>query len=370
MRTRLAVVPNGPKRVGLIVLCAAVAVAGVVLVTGRGQPGFILTLRNVPSGGEIYVDGRPRGYTREEGTITVAFLSPGQHEVIVLSQCLEVSVPDVSGKDGEVVSREVDLTTVAAPLPKRITHGTKDPSPMVLVPAGQFIMGSEDTVNNTLLVNNPLRIEHLDDYFIDEYEVTNEQYKKFCDETRRQAPRPAWNPQYFTDYPKAPVVGVSWEDAVAYAKWAGKILPSDAQWEKAASWNPAAKDADPKWKRRYPWGNEADASRANIGQKNPRPVEIDKSAGDISAYEVQAMAGNVAEWVDAGNSSGGGSSLGADERMYKGVSYVAPDIRDAMTTRSNKASATLSREELAESRVGFRCAVWARDHKSQQARCP
>src|SRR6185503_14301312 len=79
----------------------------------------------------------------------------------------------------------------------------------------------------------------LQSYYIDKYEITNEQYLKFCEDTRRTPPtNPGWDENYIANNRNSPVVGVSWNDAAAYAQWAKKRLPTEAEWEKAASWGP------------------------------------------------------------------------------------------------------------------------------------
>jgi sulfatase modifying factor 1 len=118
----------------------------------------------------------------------------------------------------------------------------KDGAPMVLIPAGEFLMGSYEGYDN----EKPVHTVNLNDYYMDKYEVTNAQYKKFMDSTTHNAP-------YWWDDPKynasnQPVIGVTWEDATVYAMWAGKRLPTEAEWEKAAR-------GKLEWKL-YVWGND------------------------------------------------------------------------------------------------------------------
>jgi len=155
----------------------------------------------------------------------------------------------------------------------------KDGATMVYVPAGDFLMGS-DLSQHTVYLNS---------YWIYQTEVTVAQYRKFCQVTDRQMPaEPSWKWQ--DDHP---IENVSWEDAAAYAQWAGATLPTEAQWEKAARGTDG---------RVYPWGNDWD------GAKCVNSTRIPKSVGSCpvgaSPYGALDMAGNVwewcADWYDAG----------------------------------------------------------------------
>src|SRR5210317_1235522 len=105
----------------------------------------------------------------------------------------------------------------------------KDGKKMVLIPAGEFIMGSEEFEPEM-----PMRKVFLPNFYMDAYPVTNADYKRYMDDTRASAPR-FWNgrevPEDFEDHP---VHRVTWYEACAYAEWAGKRLPTEAEWEKAA----------------------------------------------------------------------------------------------------------------------------------------
>lgn len=136
-----------------------------------------------------------------------------------------------------------------------LTAGEEKYSGMVLVPAGEFTMGDSTRYNWTFMLayniyDGPEHVVYLDAYYIDKYEVTNEQYQKFVSETGHCQPR-CWNDVRF-NRPNQPVVGVTWEDATAYAQWAGKRLPTEAEWEKAA------RGTD---KRLWPWGNKFDKTK-------------------------------------------------------------------------------------------------------------
>jgi len=158
----------------------------------------------------------------------------------------------------------------------------KDGAEMVYIPAGEFIMGSNDRADE----EEPQRSVYLDGYWMYRHPVTVAQYRKFCSETRRKMPDPpSWG--WKDDHP---IVNVTWHDAKAYADWAGVQLPTEAQWEKAA------RGTD---RRAYPWGNEFDASKAVCGvrrrsEKSTAPVGSIPSGA--SPYGCLDMAGNVWEW--------------------------------------------------------------------------
>ncbi len=176
---------------------------------------------------------------------------------------------------------------VRAGVTRRVSQ--PDGKEMLLVPAGEFTMGS-----NAYEVEKPIHTVYLDTFYLDRYPVTNAEYKKFVDATRRAAPQHWQGGRIPSGFENHPVVVVSWNDAVAYAQWAGKRLPTEAEWEKAASW-----DFIRGVKRAYPWGDTFDASKCNSqesGIGTTTPVGKYSPHGD-SPYGVGDMAGNVWEWV-------------------------------------------------------------------------
>lgn len=176
-----------------------------------------------------------------------------------------------------------------------------DKKEMVLIPAGEFIMGTDKTdLENTqqkigtvkplYLDQHPERKVHLAAYYIDRYEVTNAEYKVYMDDTKY----PDF-PAHWVDgtYPEGqgnhPIANVIWQEALAYALWAGKRLPSEAQWEKAAR-GPSGLF--------YPWGNEYAKGKANVGIEGERKaIPVGSKPGDVSPYQVYDLAGNVMEWT-------------------------------------------------------------------------
>lgn len=175
--------------------------------------------------------------------------------------------------------------------------GTVAPEGMVLIPAGEFLMGSDDV--DASGNEGPVHTVYVDAFYIDKYEVTNAQYKQFIDANpqwqKDRIDRTLHDGTYLAlwngnDYPPKrashPVVYVSWYAAIAYAEWAGKRLPTEAEWEKAARGGLTGK--------KYPWGDDLDSSKANYNHnaKDITPV----GSYPPNGYGLYDMAGNVWEW--------------------------------------------------------------------------
>ena len=158
---------------------------------------------------------------------------------------------------------------------------SETPENMVLVPRGEFIMGSQEHQDE--MPHNVV----LDAYFIDKYEVSNTEYKMFMKETGHPAPAYWDDPRLNTA--NQPVVGVNWYDANGYCEYKGKRLPTEAEWERAAK--------GPNGHAHYPWGHMLDDSKANYGQKVGKTTPVDSYPEGVSGYGAYNMAGNVFEWV-------------------------------------------------------------------------
>jgi formylglycine-generating enzyme required for sulfatase activity/uncharacterized caspase-like protein len=353
--------------------------------------GSLIVTAKVP-GVEVFLGDRRIGEVGPGRRLTSGELEAGVYRLRARKaghKDWEREVPLVANQRAEVV---IDIEPLG---PAKTVKGD-DGAEMVLVPAGEFRMGStREEVDRTIAEcrkhsSNPTEAqckdwyerelpEHrvlLDAFYIDRHETTNALFEAFVRATghqttaERQGDGRAWQQkdgkwQWLTVSGASwrtpngpgtsapsdhPVVQVSWHDAEGYCKWAGKRLPTEAEWEKAA------RGADA---RRYPWGEEWAAVRAdgNMAVKATRPVG--SYPGGVSPYEVHDMAGNAAEWVadwfDASyyQRSAERNPKGADTgttRVLRGGSWFGGPIFLRSAYRVNYSP--VSRNDG----VGFRCA--------------
>jgi formylglycine-generating enzyme required for sulfatase activity len=247
---------------------------------------------------------------------------------------------------------------------------------LVFVPEGEFLMGASVTDVEAFDDERPQHTVYLDAYWIDSTEVTNAMYAQCVadgactlpDEEASFSRSPYYTSPTCARYP---VVQVTWEQAQAYCEWAGRRLPTEAEWEKAARGTDG---------RIYPWGNDApDGSRANLcGSECPNEANapgIDDGFFDTapvgnypagaSPYGALDMAGNVWEWVADWWQAGyyavspaanpGGPSSG-ETRVARGGSFANPPAAIRATVRASLLP-TASTGDFG----GFRCAVTAGD---------
>jgi formylglycine-generating enzyme len=252
--------------------------------------------------------------------------------------------------------------SAAQPSPKPVNEVVgKDGAPMILVPAGLFPMGVPKGDRDGGRDEYPRHEVVLDHYYIDKYEVTHGRYAEFVKATGHRTPenpkypkRTLWSDHLSDSLSERPVINVDWQDSEAYCRWAGKRLPTEAEWEKAAR---GTED------RRFPWGNvEPTDKHLNFnqkwkGEKTLMPVgSYEAGKSPFGAYD---MAGNVWEWVADWydplyyEKSPGTNPKGPDTGTYKvlrssGWSVETPLVRLFTRVKSDPKNRNDS--------TGFRCA--------------
>lgn len=230
-------------------------------------------------------------------------------------------------------------------------NSPKDGMLLVYVPAGEFIMGSE----NGGVDEKPVHTVYLDAYWIDQTEVTNAMFANCVQDGDCKEPSQT---TYYADldYASHPVVYVSWEDANTYCSWADRRLPTEAEWEKAASW-----DEENQTNNIYPWGDSLDCSFGNYFDGSEFCVGTTTVVGSypsgVSPYGTLDMAGNawewVADWYDVytGGDPDASSDFGQEYRVLRGGSWSSGyDFYVRSTSRGKSVPNSSSVY------AGFRCA--------------
>jgi len=199
-----------------------------------------------------------------------------------LPTALPTNTPPSFNEQSEVV--------VGQPGEERISSA--DGMPIIYIPEGTFRMGGID--DDAKLTEKPAHAVQLKGFWIDKFEVTNGMYKLCvkagtCEPPQRsnsEGRKSYYNNDEFNDYP---VVYVTWLQAANYCKWAGRRLPYEAEWERAARGDDT---------RTYPWGDEKpDSSRGNFNYFTGDTTRVGNFAAGASPFGVLDMAGNVTEWV-------------------------------------------------------------------------
>lgn len=217
---------------------------------------------------------------------------------------------------------------LAAPLPSRPPPpvvGTIDDEARVVIPGGRFVMG---TATDPYRYDNESGAHEVEvpGFALDRYPVTTRRYAAFVADDGYRRPE-LWTPRGWTWLeqaghtapqgwlrdpvqgwrvrrggrelpldPREPVQHISWFEADAFARWSGGRLPTEAEWEKAASWDPATGT-----KRRFPWGDApVTRARANVGLRRAAPDPVGSHPAGASAYGVEQLAGDVYEWTASG----------------------------------------------------------------------
>jgi ABC-type amino acid transport substrate-binding protein len=223
--------------------------------------------------------------------------------------------------------------------------------PMRRIPAGEFVRGS----NVAFPDERPEQTIYLDEFFIDQFEVTNRQYARCVNAGRCTLPRLPRSVNFSGYYAQSifgnyPAIWVSWQDAANYCQFVGKRLPSEAEWEKAARGGQNVI---------YPWGNDEPTTQTNFNYVQRDVAAVGSFPGDVSLYGVNDMAGNVREWVSdwyqwdyyplAPISNPGGPATGVT-RVLRGGSWNDVAVYVRTTVRKNYLP------DSYDSNLGFRCA--------------
>lgn len=175
----------------------------------------------------------------------------------------------------------------------------------------------------------------LPDFYLDVYPVSNAEYARFVTATGREAPQHWKDGELSPDIANHPVVFVTWRDAAAYAEWAGKVLPTSQQWEKAAR---GARGTA------YPWGDQPTPAKCNVRENGVgETTPVDRYQSGASPYGIYDMCGNVWEWCSTGSRPG--------RYELKGGAWTSPFER-ATPSSFNDASETMCDDD-----TGFRCAT-------------
>jgi len=243
---------------------------------------------------------------------------------------------------------------------------------MVYVPTGEFEMGNNadnalaecqkfhsDCERDSFIDEEPIHIVYLDAFWIDQTEVTNAMYAKCVGAGACNPPsstESSTRDSYYgnSEFDDFPVINVSWDDAISYCEWAGRRLPSEAEWEKAASWDEIRQQ-----KNGYPWGNSIDCTFANfVGPNGSCVGEItpvrsyEKGKSPYGAYD---MGGNVEEWVEdwyevyPGGDVGDPGTLGGKNKILRGGDFARyPEyVRSTYRFPASPVNSNTS--------IGFRC---------------
>jgi len=281
----------------------------------------LLRVTSRPSNADIYINGQKQAAV----TPTKFTLTPGMYIVSVYAE-------GYSGKDAKVELAPNEERDIAL----EMKEGSVPPG-MVLVPAGEFIMGADERSPDEA----PMRKVDLPAFYIDKTEVTNRQYQAVIPEHT-----------YPLGQDDFPVTNVSWNEATRYASLVGKRLPTEAEWEKAARGTDG---------REYPWGGEFNPELANMLETDVgAPVAVGRYLGGLSPYGCLDMAGNAYEWVQNWYEAYPGNTdvtkeYGQIYRSLRGGSYESErfDVRCARRR--------FDRMDAKRPDYGFRCAMDAEE---------
>jgi iron(II)-dependent oxidoreductase len=364
---------------------AAAGLAGVVLgwmagsawlpfvcgVIALSSGGFFLGLRRAARNGpslrsEVAAAVAVTAGGAETGDLVEDMLRDGRHALLLRPQILSHLTADQRRRATEAQAAE-----------------------MATVPAGEVLLGvaGEDLDEGRDDPNDPAArgaLVEVDEFYLDRRPVTNREYLRFVaaggyeqmaiwdpqiwpavadfvDRSGKPGPRFWKNGCYESGQDDHPLVGVSWYEAAAYARWVGKRLPTSAEWEKAASSPVQLPDAAP-LQRRFPWGESMQRSRANLWGAGPgRTVPVDDYREGTNASDIRQLIGNVWEWT-LDDFREPGLVLPAPMKVIRGAAYD--------TYFESQATCQFASGEVPVSRkhnIGIRCALGACDFRPPSA---
>ena len=332
-----------------------------------------LHITSTPSGATVYLDGAPIGKTPlRDCEIDTGIRREKQVEIGLELTGYKSRVKNVTLTGGQNLRWDVPLEPGLA-----LTIIEQDVAEMVLIPAGNFQMGSEADYSDDSEADHDefsVHTVYVDAFYMDKYEVTNAQFKAFVDANpqwqKDNIPDKYHDRYYLSDwtgnsYPSGegnhPVVHVSWYAAMAYAQGVGKRLPTEAEWEKAARGGLVGK--------KYPRGDTIDVHKANydFNLDNTTPV----GGYPPNGYGLYDMAGNVSEWCldvynrDAWYSAPRRNPL-ADDLTMSEVIRIFQNVTTDRVLRGGSRFDSASNLRVAnrdrrppmdsDSELGFRCA--------------
>ncbi|HEY5731283.1 MAG TPA: SUMF1/EgtB/PvdO family nonheme iron enzyme [Anaerolineales bacterium] len=353
------------------------------LAIGSATDTFVDTLAPKVTNSATSTDVFEKSTPSQTPTIFPSFT----YNVVGGDSCLSIAIQfDVSLQSIKDVNQELDCNSLfigqvlGIPYPTPTPNENSSPEAlgigstlvssidgmvMVYVPAGQFAMGSDDRYNS-----EPRHIVVLDKYWIDQVEITNAMFAQFVEDTGyltkaeetgssnvlgRIYEGADWMHPYgagSSNVEDNPVVHISWDDALAYCTWAERRLPTEAEWEKAASWNDLEKQ-----KYDFPWGNEFVCGNGVFSCNGyTKPAPVGQFLAGASPYGALDMAGNVSEWVSSlaksypySSTDGREDLLEDGRRVVRGSSWGGGDYYSNPVYRD-----TYPRPGY---NLGFRCAM-------------
>ena len=303
--------------------------------TPENKTTATLDITSEPSGATVHIGGKIIGTTPLNYEIDTDI--QGEHVMGQITHTgYKTSEAQLTLKGGETTpwNVELEIEEVLPQHPYGAITWEKDGAEMVLIPEGEFQMGTP-AVKNARSSSHAI---YVDEFYMDTHEVTRAQYEEFL---KRTGHRPLREETYtHAPGPNYPIVDVTWDDAVAYATWAGKRLPTEAEWEKAARGGFVS--------QKYPWGNTApDSTQSNLsGAADNHERSAPVGSYPPNEFGLYDMLGNVWEWC--------ADTTDPENRVLRGNSWRELPRIAWLTERS---LIPYPRQHLVGGSVGFRCVV-------------